>query len=163
MPRAVVRIVHHAPGPAAGPLERTLASMRLAAAERLVGRFAGLGADVAIVEGDRERGRSASDSARLSVESARWRARRAGLRRGAGGERGPTFAPFVAAAASGERVALANNRYSADLVAIGCAGSIAAAIPDLPSDNALPRWLEEVAGYRVTDVRGRRRLQLDPR
>jgi hypothetical protein len=47
-------------------------------------------------------------------------------------------------------------------VAIGCAGSLSRrAVPDLPSDNALPRWLEEVAGYRVTDVRGRRRLQLD--
>jgi hypothetical protein len=72
------------------------------------------------------------------------------------------LAPFVAAAASGERAAVANNRYSADIVAVGCAGSLArSAVPDLPSDNALPRWLEEVAGYRVTDLRGRRRLQLD--
>jgi hypothetical protein len=31
----------------------------------------------------------------------------------------------------------------------------------LPSDNALPRWLAESAGYRVRDLARRRRLQLD--
>lgn len=162
MPRAAVRILHRAPGPDAGPLERTLASMRVAAAERLVARFAALGADVAVVGGDPAAG---SFGERLR-----------GLLDGLAPDDGlivlgsgvaprataSDLAPFVAAARSGERIAVANNRYSADLVAIGCAGSIwRSAIPDLPSDNALPRWLEEVAGYRVTDLRGRRRLQLD--
>jgi hypothetical protein len=35
------------------------------------------------------------------------------------------------------------------------------AIPDLPGDNALPRWLEEVAGYQVDDLRRRWRLAID--
>ena len=135
--------------------------MRLAAAERLVGRFAGLGAEVAIVEGD-PRARSFGERLRGLLDRVAPDGGLVVLGSGAApGASASDLAPFVAAAASAERVALANNRYSADLVAIGCAGSIAAAIPDLPSDNALPRWLEEVAGYRVTDLRGRRRLQLD--
>jgi hypothetical protein len=34
-------------------------------------------------------------------------------------------------------------------------------VPDLGADNALPRWLEEVAGYTVADRRLQRRLQVD--
>jgi hypothetical protein len=34
-------------------------------------------------------------------------------------------------------------------------------VPDLPGDNALPRWLAEVAGYAVSDLRRRWRLALD--
>jgi hypothetical protein len=34
-------------------------------------------------------------------------------------------------------------------------------LPDLPADNALPRWLEEVAGYRVDDLRRRPHLGID--
>ena len=162
MPRAVVRILHRAPGPDAGALERTLVSMRLAAAERLARRFAGLGAEVAVVDGDPaagsfgERLRGLLDAVALDdglIVLGSGVAPRATA---------SDLAPFVAAAASGERSAVANNRYSADIVAVGCAGSLArSAVPDLPSDNALPRWLDEVAGYRVTDLRGRRRLQLD--
>ena len=48
-----------------------------------------------------------------------------------------------------ERRALANNRYSADVVAVAGAATLAD-LPDLPADNALPRWLAEVAGYRST-------------
>ena len=67
---------------------------------------------------------------------------------------------FVTIAADDARVALANNRYSADVVAISRVDSLPA-IPDLPGDNALPRWLEEVAGYRVDDLRRRWRLGFD--
>ena len=67
---------------------------------------------------------------------------------------------FVAAAAADDRRALANNRYSADVVAISRTATLPG-IPDLPGDNALPRWLEEVAGYRVDDLRGRWRLGFD--
>ncbi len=35
------------------------------------------------------------------------------------------------------------------------------AIPDLPGDNALPRWLAEVAGIPVRDLRARWRLAID--
>jgi hypothetical protein len=67
---------------------------------------------------------------------------------------------FVAVAAGEARRALANNRYSADVVAIARVDALPA-IPDLPGDNALPRWLEEVAGYQVDDLRRRWRLAID--
>ena len=70
------------------------------------------------------------------------------------------YRAFVARAASDLPGALANNRYSADAVAI--AGSaVLRDLPDLPADNALPRWLEEVAGYRVDDLRRRPHLGFD--
>ena len=67
---------------------------------------------------------------------------------------------LVAAAASGERVALTNNRYSSDICAVGRA-AILRDLSALPSDNSLPRWLEERAGVRVTEMGGRERLALD--
>jgi len=67
---------------------------------------------------------------------------------------------FVEAAATDEPRALANNRYSADAVAIACAARLRD-VPDLASDNALPRWLEEGAGYEVSDLRRRWRLAID--
>jgi hypothetical protein len=56
--------------------------------------------------------------------------------------------------------ALANNRYSADVVAISRAADLLH-LPPLPADNALPRWLEERAGVAVTDLRSRWRLGVD--
>ena len=70
------------------------------------------------------------------------------------------YRAFVAAAASELPGALANNRYSADAVAIAGA-AVLRDLPDLPADNALPRWLEEVAGYPVHDLRRRYRLGFD--
>ena len=67
---------------------------------------------------------------------------------------------FVEVAAAPARVALANNRFSADVIAISSAASLAD-LPDLATDNALPRWLAEVAGYDVSDLRGRWRLGFD--
>ncbi|MGZ8514271.1 MAG: hypothetical protein ACXW4H_04115, partial [Candidatus Limnocylindrales bacterium] len=46
------------------------------------------------------------------------------------------------------------------VVAIAHAEALAD-LPDLPEDNALPRWLEEVAGYAVGDLRRRWRLAID--
>ncbi len=57
-------------------------------------------------------------------------------------------------------IALANNRYSADVIAVPRA-AVLRDLPDLPGDNALPRWLEEAAGYRVADLRRRPRLGVD--
>jgi hypothetical protein len=68
---------------------------------------------------------------------------------------------FVAAAAADGHVALANNRYSADIVAIAHARDVLATVPDLTTDNALPRWLEERVGYDVADLRHRWRLGVD--
>jgi hypothetical protein len=67
---------------------------------------------------------------------------------------------LVAVAASGRAEALTNNRYSSDIVALGRASMLKKA-PALPSDNALPRWLEELAGFRVDELTGRDRLALD--
>ena len=67
---------------------------------------------------------------------------------------------LVATASSGGPVALSNNRYSSDVCALGDA-SVLRDLPPLPSDNALPRWLEERAGVTVTELPGRDRLAID--
>ena len=67
---------------------------------------------------------------------------------------------LVEIAASGAPRALTNNRYSSDVVALGQA-KVLGDLPALPSDNALPRWLEERAGYGVEELPGRERLALD--
>jgi hypothetical protein len=69
-------------------------------------------------------------------------------------------AAFVVVARSGRRRARANSFYSADIVAVGQAAALAA-MPDLPSDNALPRWLAEEAGFEVRDLRRQWRLTID--
>ena len=67
---------------------------------------------------------------------------------------------LVSAAAAYDRVALTNNRYSSDICAVANA-SVLRGLPPLPSDNALPRWLEERAGYSVRELGSRDRLALD--
>jgi len=69
-------------------------------------------------------------------------------------------ARLVAAAAAGEPVGLTNNRYSSDVCAVAQA-SVLRGLPPLPSDNALPRWLEERAGYSVGELASRERLGVD--
>lgn len=56
--------------------------------------------------------------------------------------------------------ALTNNRYSSDVCAVAQAKSLWR-LPPLPTDNSLPRWLEERAGYSVTELGARERLGLD--
>lgn len=67
---------------------------------------------------------------------------------------------LVSAAAGVDRVALTNNRYSSDICAIAHASTLRD-LPALPSDNAVPRWLEERAGYSVRELGSRDRLALD--
>jgi CTP:molybdopterin cytidylyltransferase MocA len=67
---------------------------------------------------------------------------------------------LVEAAGADEPRALTNNRYSSDVCAVAQAQSVRK-LPPLPTDNALPRWLEEHAGYSVTELRARERLGLD--
>ncbi len=156
-----VRIMHPDPGPAAGPIERWVAAARAIVAERNRAGFAAAGADdVRVVSGapdDTPFGRRLRDLVRAD--------RPAGLMvLGSGSIPLATAADrreFVAVAGSDDRCALANNRYSADIVAIARATEVLADLPDLPGDNALPRWLEEVAGYEVRDLRRRWRLTID--
>jgi hypothetical protein len=160
MTRVAVRIFHADPGDGAGRLELLLAGARRALAERHAATFRAVGAtDVAVVIGrpdDTPFGRRLREL--LAAE------RPAGLVvLGSGALPLATRADldaFVSVAGAPGRVALANNRYSADTTAVSCAESLLD-LPDLPGDNALPRWLDEVAGYDVRDLAGRWRLAVD--
>jgi hypothetical protein len=155
-----VRIFHPDPGPVAGPIERWVSTARATLAERHQIAFKDADVtDVAIVRGlpddtpfgvrlralittERPTGLVILGSGAIPMAAAR------------------DYLDLVTAAGDERRIALANNRYSADVVAIACAGTLPE-IPDLPGDNALPRWLSEVAGYHVADLRRRWRLAVD--
>jgi hypothetical protein len=153
--------MHPEPAADAGPIGRWVTAARVAVARRHRERFAAAGAsDVAIVSGPPD---ALSFGARLrSLVRAE---RPAGLVvLGSGAIPLATIQDLrdlVAAAGSVDRVALANNRYSADVVAVAHASDALAELPDLASDNALPRWLEGAAGYTVRDLRRRWRLAID--
>ncbi len=160
MQPVAVRILHPEAAPGAGDLGRWLAAARERNAERLWSLFDAAGADDVRIEAGPSEDRPFG---------ARLRALAAGLEKvglvilGSGAlplAREADARAFVAAAATGEPIALANNRYSADAVAIGQVEPLAA-LPDLPGDNALPRWLDEVARFRVADLRRRWRLAMD--
>jgi hypothetical protein len=74
--------------------------------------------------------------------------------------RAADFRRLLEVAAGPGGYALANNRYSADVVALSRAADLDG-LPPLPADNALPRWLEERAGVAVTDLRSSWRLGVD--
>ncbi len=152
----------HPQAPAdAGPLARWLEASRAALASWQMARFEAAGSsDVTIVSGPPD---TLAFGARLRglVRAARPDGL---VVLGSGAIPLATMADlraFVDTAGSDERVALANDRFSADVVAIARAGEVLDELPDLPSDNALPRWLAEVAGYEVRDLRRRWRLLFD--
>lgn len=160
MTEVAVWILHPEPPPTAGPLERLLAGARLALAERHRGGFLAAGATGArIVSGPpddttfgarlRELVRAEQPAGMVVLGSGALALARPADRRA-----------FVTIATSGSARALANNRFSADAIAVGCAERLLD-VPDLATDNALPRWLDEVAGYEVGDLRGRWRLAMD--
>jgi hypothetical protein len=159
MAAVLVLILHAEARPGAGPLEGWVAAARREIATRHEAAFTAAGAaDVRILAGPPD---DTPFGARLRgfVD----RERPAGIVVLGSGSI-PLATPhdraaLVAAAGSGEAMALANNRYSADVLAISCA-EVLRRLPDLPADNALPRWLEEVAGYRVDELR-RWRLGVD--
>jgi hypothetical protein len=165
MPPVAVRILHAEPGPEAGPLERALIGGRAETAERHWRGFLAAGAtDVRVVAGPPD---GISFGARLRGLAAE------ALDSGAGGlvVLGSGAMPLAAAGdrrafvtAAGRLVpaALANNVYSADVVALSGASLLRDLrdLPDLPADNALPRWLAEVAGVPVSGLR-RWRLGID--
>ncbi len=154
-----VLVLHPPLAAGAGPLTAALDAARRALAVRHRAGFLGAGAVVVAI-----------------VEEARDEPFGARLRRLAGSiatpglvvlgsgalalARAADYRAFVEAAASDDLQALANNRFSADAVAVSRA-AILRDLPDLPSDNALPRWLDEVAGCPVADLRGRTRLAID--
>ena len=153
-------ILHPEPGPAAGPLERLLGEIRARIAERHAAAFAAAGVeDVRIVAG---RADDTPFGARLRAILRAEPARGGLVVLGSGAI--PLAAPrdlgrLVELAASGREVALANNRFSADVVAVGRA-SLLDGIPDTIGDNALPRWLDG-RDVDVRDLRTTARLQVD--
>lgn len=159
-----VRILHPAPGPGAGPLQQWVARERGRLAEGQLDAFRAVGADDAsIVSGPPDDTPFGARVRRIVRDLAPGDPGRGLVVLGSGSVPLATAADlraFVEVAAASSRRALANNRYSADIVAIGCATELED-LPDLPSDNALPRWLEEVAGFEVRDLRGRRHLAFD--
>ncbi len=156
-----VAILHADAAGGAGPLTRAVVAARLDAAERHVAGFLAAGASSArIVSGPPDR----------RPFGARLRELVGGLGDGGLIVLGSGAIPLatdadrrelVAAAAAASPRALANNRYSADVVAIARARDVLANVPDLPTDNALPRWLDEHAGVPVDDRRRRTRLGVD--
>lgn len=153
-------ILHPEPGPRPGDLERWVGAARVDQAERHRAGFSAAGvADAEIVAGPPD-GIPFGARLRSFVE----RHRPGGivvLGSGAVPLAGlADRARFAQAAGRPDRVALANNRYSADVVAVSCASALLD-LPDLASDNALPRWLEETAGYRVDDLRRSWHLGVD--
>jgi hypothetical protein len=151
------------PIPDAGPLERCLAAARNVAAERHRAGFLAAGATSVIVRGgprdDTPFGRRLRDAVRdlggpgglvvLGSGAVPLAADR-------------DLEAFVRTAGAGEPAALANHRYSADVVAIARADLALQDLPgDLPTDNALPRWLAEAAGIPVRDLARRRHLAVD--
>jgi hypothetical protein len=160
VPHVAIRILHPEPGDDAGELTRILARARSIAADDLATRFRAAGADDVRIEAGPRDDRSFGE---------RLRGLAAGLAPGDGlvvlGSGSIVLAAdedlraLVAVAASGERRALTNNRYSSDAAAVGDA-AILASVPDLPSDNALPRWLDG-AGMAVDELPDKVRLGLD--
>jgi hypothetical protein len=156
-----VRILHPASSPKASPLERALATVRASNAERLRTRFVAAGGlDVRV---DTRAADGRPFGALLRALAAALPPRTGLVVLGSGSI--PLAAPrdvreLIEVAASGERRALANSFYSADVVAIGDVAALAS-VPDLRNDNALPRWLAEEAGFAVDDRRHRWRLAID--
>jgi hypothetical protein len=172
----LVLIFHASPAADAGPLVRVLAEARRALAERQCAAFLAAGADAAEVVPGPPDGLTFGERLAAAVR-ARGTGGGSGSGSGRSGASGPgglivlgsgsiplaTLADlrrFVEVAAGPGGHALANNRYSADVVAISRAGDLAG-LPPLPADNALPRWLEERAGVAVTDLGSRWRLGVD--
>ena len=157
-----VWILHPEPRTNAGPLERWVAAERARIAERHRAGFLEAGATAArIVSGPPD---DTPFGARLRELVRSTRPHPAGVVvLGSGAVPLATRADrraFVVTAAADAPIALTNNRFSADIVAAACADRLLD-LPDLPSDNALPRWLEEIGRYRVDDLRRRWRLALD--
>lgn len=164
MPSVTVLVLAPMAGPEAGPLERGLDAVRAALAEHHRAAFLAAGADRVIVH-------------REPPDHTPFGARLRRLVGGLGAEAssgglivlGATAMPlatapdrraFVGAARLATPGVLANQRHSADVLAIARVAKTLRELPDLDTDNALPRWLAG-AGIPVRDLAGRRRLAMD--
>lgn len=175
---AVTVIIFHPPAPAAvgpAPLTALMDRARDVLIEHQADLFRGAGAATVTIV----RSRSSSFGAALANEAralAGGQLNQAGGRSTQGGQEPPGLIVLgagavpllragdarrlVAFAASGERRAVTNSRYSSDICAVGDA-TVLRDVPSLPGDNALPRWLAERAGTTVEELPGRERLAFD--
>ncbi len=162
MPPVTVLVLAPALAPDAGPLLRRLDDARVALAEHHRRGFLAAGAGEVVVR------REPPDDTPFGTRLHRLVAelRPIGLVvLGAGAI--PLATPadrrtFVEAAGGMRPAALANHRYSADVIAIARMDLVFRDLAAAPaSDNALPRWLAEVAGIPVSDLRARRWLAMD--
>jgi CTP:molybdopterin cytidylyltransferase MocA len=151
-------IFHRPPSPGDPPLVRGLANVRDHLVATQIELFLRAGADDVIVIDEWQEGRSFGEVL-VAVAPARG-----GVIVFSGGAV-PLIGKkdarqLVKTAGVKKSRALTNNRYSSDIVAISNAAALRD-LPPLPSDNALPRWLEERAGYTVDELGSRNRLGLD--
>jgi CTP:molybdopterin cytidylyltransferase MocA len=162
MPPVTVLVLAPALAPDAGPLTRRLDEARSTLAGHHRQGFLAAGADEVVIR--REPPDDTPFGARLRRLVAELQPRGLVVL-GAGSIPLATAADrreLVAAASADAPGALVNQWYSADVLAIARADEILPDLPaDLRSDNALPRWLAEVAGVPVRDLRARRRLAMD--
>ena len=161
MTRPVTVVVLHPEAVASdGPLNRIVATARYAQAERHRAAFLAAGAgDVRIVSGPADDG--VPFGARLAALLPTLGGGLVVLGSGAVPlATSRDVRELVETAAGDWPRALANNRYSADVVAIADARAVLDPPPDLAGDNGLPRWLES-RGVPVEDRRGRWRLGVD--
>ncbi len=172
--RDVTLVVFHRPPRADDPpLTALLAAARQALLEHQVALFRDVGAGRVVLAAARGVDASRSLPPLLAAPGGSFGEALAGLVRDArieacvvlGSGAVPRLRPedarrLVEVAGGAGHAALTNNRYSSDVCAVADAATLRA-LPPLPSDNALPRWLEEVAGYAVADLPGRDRLALD--
>jgi hypothetical protein len=155
--RVVALILQPAAAPDAGPLERVFDAIRQANAERHRVGFRDAGADARVDDG-RAAG-SFGERVRQLVEET---TPDGVVILGSGSlplTNAADWRELVDVAGGPPGRALANNRVSADAIAVAGA-SVLADLPDLSSDNGLPRWLVE-RGVAIDDLAHRWRLQLD--
>jgi hypothetical protein len=157
--RVNVIIFHPRPAAGAGPLTEAFAEIRWQNANRQASGFVRAGAEVAILD-DLDDNKPFGRRVREIVAAP---APDGLILLGSGSIPLATAADrraFVATAGGPRGHALANNRFSADIVAIAGATRLSD-LPDLEADNGLPRWLAEAAGFAVADLGRRWRLQVD--
>jgi len=146
-----VIILHAEAGPSAGPLAAWVTAERRVLADRHAAAFAAAGASNARVEAGVPDGRPFGSLLRDIATASRTSGV---VVLGSGSIPLATVADrkaLVAAAGADRPGALTNNRYSSDVIAVACA-DVLAGLPDLPSDNALPRWLAEHTGVPVREL-----------
>jgi hypothetical protein len=157
----LVAIIHPEAAAGSGPLTQAVAAARSRLAERHVNGFLEGGAASARIHAGPPDGRSFGQ---LLPDLLRDVGDGGLIVLGSGAVPLATTADrveFVEAARADRPRALTNNWYSADIVAVARARAALASVPDLTTDNALPRWLAEVAGIPVEDRRRRWRLGVD--